>query len=165
MIGGCSASSPPTATLAAVGINQTPPRTFSVADDRYPTRDIDVDVLKMYPRADALARSLPGQQVRRRAGSRDCSSDRHRGRRRRSGRASKWRRGSAIVVGDTLVRPRTPLRRGRRRRRLHRLRRGARSADDAFARHCGDEHGRSRHRRVDQDVMVLTIRLSSSALT
>ena len=46
-------------TLAAGGINQTPPHTIAVSDDRSLTRDIDVDVLKMYPRADALRAACP----------------------------------------------------------------------------------------------------------
>ena len=54
MIGGWFSVVAADSTLAAGGINQTPPRTVSVADDRNVTRDINVDVLKMYPRADAL---------------------------------------------------------------------------------------------------------------
>jgi hypothetical protein len=56
-------------TLAAGGVNQTPPRTVFVSDDRAPAGDIDVDVLKMYPREDALkaacpdSKYVPGQGV------------------------------------------------------------------------------------------------------
>ena len=46
-------------TLAAGGVNQTPPRNVFVSDDRDPTSDIDIDVLKMYPRADALRAACP----------------------------------------------------------------------------------------------------------
>ena len=46
-------------TLAAGGINQTVPRGFSVPDDRTLMSDIDLDVLKMYPRADALKAACP----------------------------------------------------------------------------------------------------------
>jgi hypothetical protein len=46
--------------LAAGGINQSPPRNIVVSDERNPTRDLDLDVLKMYPRADALRAACPG---------------------------------------------------------------------------------------------------------
>lgn len=46
--------------LASAGINQTPPKNVLVTDDRNPTRDIDSDILKMYPRADALRSVCPG---------------------------------------------------------------------------------------------------------
>jgi hypothetical protein len=45
--------------LASVGFNQTVPRSIVVTDDRSPTRDIDLDVLKMFPRADALRAACP----------------------------------------------------------------------------------------------------------
>ena len=40
--------------MAAAGINQTLPKYVVVGDERYPTTDIDVDVLRLFPRADAL---------------------------------------------------------------------------------------------------------------
>lgn len=45
--------------LAGGGINQTPAKTVLVTDDRSPTSDIDADVLRMYPRADALRSICP----------------------------------------------------------------------------------------------------------
>ena len=56
-------------TLAAGGINQTLPTRILVGEDPYPTTDIDVDVVRLYPRADALrgacpaGRYVPGQGV------------------------------------------------------------------------------------------------------
>ncbi len=46
--------------LAAGGINQTPAKAVRVSDDRSPTSDIDADVVRMYPRADALRAVCPG---------------------------------------------------------------------------------------------------------
>ncbi len=48
--------------LAAGGVNQTPPKVVTVASDRNPDADIDADILKMYPRDDALRAACPGNK-------------------------------------------------------------------------------------------------------
>ena len=59
MGGGVFALMAADSTLALGGINQTPPRMVLVSDDRNPSSDIDLDVLKMYPRSDALRAACP----------------------------------------------------------------------------------------------------------
>jgi len=49
--------------LASGGINQTVPHTVVLTDERSPAADINVDVLKMYPRADALKPWCPNNNV------------------------------------------------------------------------------------------------------
>ena len=46
--------------MAAAGINQTLPKRVVVGDELYPTTDVDVDVIRLYSRADAL-RAACGQ--------------------------------------------------------------------------------------------------------
>jgi len=148
-------------TLAAGGINQTPPRTIFVSDDRNLGGDIDLDVLKMYPRADALRAACPdnkyvaGQGV---AIVRVIDT---------AGVAAVKARMDvetvrAVVVGDTLLRP------------VHRtgevgytggfLVCGA-SLDQPLTFHATlrDEHGDAAITHWTQDVVVLTIRLHSGA--
>jgi hypothetical protein len=60
MIGGLFAVVAADSLLASGGINQTPPRTIVMPDDRNPTRDVNAEVLKMYPRVDALRAACPG---------------------------------------------------------------------------------------------------------
>ncbi len=148
-------------TLAAGGIDQTPPHTIAVSDDRSLTRDIDVDVLKMYPRADALRAACPennyvvGQGV---AILRVIDTAGVPARRARIDMETM----RAVVVGDTLLRP------------VHRSGEVGITGDFMV---CGaaldqpmtfrasrrDEHGEAAITRWTEDVIVLTIRLHPGA--
>jgi hypothetical protein len=148
-------------TLAAGGINQTPPRTFSVPDDRNLTRDISVDVLKMYPRADALRAACPnnnyvvGQGV---AILRVFDTVGVAAVRAHVDMETK----RAVVIGDTLVRP---VRRSGEVGYTGGFMVCGASLDQpmTFRASLGDEHGEAAITRWTQDVMVLTIRLHSGA--
>ncbi len=161
MIGGLFSVVAADSTLAAGGFNQTPPRTFSVADDRYPTRDIDVDVLKMYPRADALRAACPdnkyvaGQGV---AIVRVIDTAGVPAIRARIEMETRQR----VVVGDTLVR--TVRRSGEVGYTGGFMVCGA-ALDQPMTFHASlrDEHGDAAITRWTQDVMVLTIRLRPRA--
>ncbi|HEV8448304.1 MAG TPA: carboxypeptidase-like regulatory domain-containing protein [Gemmatimonadaceae bacterium] len=59
VIGGLFSVVAADSTLASGGINQTVPHTLVVSDERSPAADISVDVLKMYPRGDALKVQCP----------------------------------------------------------------------------------------------------------
>jgi hypothetical protein len=149
-------------TLAAGGLNQTPPRAFSVPDDRSVTRDISVDVLKMYPRADALRAACPnnnyvagqGVAIVRVIDTAGVPA---------VGARVDMETMRAVVVGDTIVRPvhRTGLAVGYT---------GAILVCGAslqqpmwFRAFRGELHGEAAITHWTEDVMVLTIRLHSGA--
>jgi hypothetical protein len=159
MIGGLFTVLAADSTLAAGGISQTPPHTISVSDDRSLARDIDVDVLKMYPRADALRVACPdnnyvagyGVAILRVIDTAGVPAVRAR---------IDLETMQAVVVGDTLV------------RRVQRS--GEVGYTGAFI-VCGaaldqpmkfraslrDEHGDAAITHWTEDVMVLTIHLHS----
>jgi len=159
MIGGLFTFVAADSTLAAGGISQTPPHTISVSDDRSLARDINVDVLKMYPRADALRVACPdnnyvagyGVAILRVIDTAGVPAVRAR---------IDLETMQAVVVGDTLVR---------------RVRRSGEVGYSGAFIVCGaaldqpmtfraslrDEHGDAAITHWTEDVMVLTIRLHS----
>jgi len=159
MIGGLFTVVAADSTLAAGGISQTPPHTISVSDDRSLARDINVDVLKMYPRADALRVACPdnnyvagyGVAILRVMDTAGVPAVRAR---------IDLETMQAVVVGDTLVR---------------RVRRSGEVGYSGAFIVCGaaldqpmtfraslrDEHGDAAITHWTEDVMVLTIRLHS----
>jgi len=159
MIGGLFTVLAADSTLAAGGISQTPPHTIAVSDDRSLARDIDVDVLKMYPRADALRVACPdnnyvagfGVAILRVIDTASMPAIRAR---------IDVETRQAVVVGDTLVR---------------RVRRSGEVGYSGAFIVCGaaldqpmtfraslrDEHGDAAITHWTEDVMVLTIRLHS----
>jgi hypothetical protein len=159
MIGGLFTVVAADSTLAAGGISQTPPHTISVSDDRSLARDINVDVLKMYPRADALRVACPdnnyvagyGVAILRVIDTAGVPAVRAR---------IDLETMQAVVAGDTLVR---------------RVRRSGEVGYTGAFIVCGaaldqpmtfraslrDEHGDAAITHWTEDVMVLTIRLHS----
>jgi len=159
MIGGLFTVVAADSTLAAGGISQTPPHTISVSDDRSLARDINVDVLKIYPRADALRVACPdnnyvagyGVAILRVIDTAGVPAVRAR---------IDLETMQAVVVGDTLVR---------------RVRRSGEVGYSGAFIVCGaaldqpmtfraslrDEHGDAAITHWTEDVMVLTIRLHS----
>jgi len=159
MIGGLFTVLAADSTLAAGGISQTPPHTIAVSDDRSLARDIDVDVLKMYPRADALRVACPdnnyvagyGVAILRVIDTAGVPAVRAR---------IDLETMQAVVAGDTLVR---------------RVRRSGEVGYTGAFIVCGaaldqpmtfraslrDEHGDAAITHWTGDVMVLTIRLHS----
>jgi hypothetical protein len=159
MIGGLFTVLAADSTLAAGGISQTPPHTIAVSDDRSLARDIDVDVLKMYPRADALRVACPdnnyvagyGVAILRVIDTAGVPAVRAR---------IDLETMQAVVAGDTLVR---------------RVRRSGEVGYTGAFIVCGaaldqpmtfraslrDEHGDAAITHWTEDVMVLTIRLHS----
>jgi hypothetical protein len=89
--------------LAAASINQTPPYTLSVSDDRNPSTDIDVDVLKMYPRTDALSAICPDGNYRPGTGVAVVRATDSSGVTARDGHV-EMETLQRVVVGDTVLR-------------------------------------------------------------
>ncbi|HEY2164797.1 MAG TPA: carboxypeptidase-like regulatory domain-containing protein [Gemmatimonadaceae bacterium] len=148
-------------TLAAGGLNQTPPRVIVVPDDRSLTRDISVDVLKMYPRTDALRAACPnnnyvagqGVAILRVIDTAGVPA---------VGARVDMETMRAVVVGDTIVRP--VRRSGEVGYTGGFLVCGASLQQPmTFRASLGDEHGEAAITRWAEDVMVLTIRLHSGA--
>jgi hypothetical protein len=161
MIGGLFSVVAADSTLAAGGINQTPPRTFLVSDDRIPTRDVNVDVLKMYPRADALRAACPnnnyvagqGVAILRVIDTAGVPAVRAH---------VDMETMRAVVVGDTIVRP--VRRSGEVGYTGGFLVCGASLQQPmTFRASLGDEHGEAAITRWADDVMVVTIHLHSGA--
>jgi hypothetical protein len=161
MIGGLFSVVAADSTLAAGGISQTAPHTILVSDDRNLARDISVDVLKMYPRADALRVACPdnnyvagfGVAILRVIDTAGVPAIRAH---------IDLETRQAVVVGDTLVRP---------------VRRSSDTGYNGDFIVCGasleqpmtfhaslrDEHGDAAITHWTEDVMVLTIKLHSGA--
>jgi hypothetical protein len=161
MIGGLFSVVAADSTLAAGGISQTAPHTIVVSDDRNLARDISVDVLKMYPRADALRVACPdnnyvagfGVAILRVIDTAGVPAIRAH---------IDLETRQAVVVGDTLVRP---------------VRRSSDTGYNGDFIVCGasleqpmtfhaslrDEHGDAAITHWTEDVMVLTIRLHPGA--
>jgi hypothetical protein len=161
MIGGLFSVVAADSTLAAGGISQTAPHTILVSDDRNLARDINVDVLKMYPRADALRVACPdnnyvagyGVAILRVIDTAGVPAIRAH---------IDLETRQAVVVGDTLVRP---------------VRRSSDTGYNGDFIVCGasleqpmtfhaslrGEHGDAAITHWTEDVMVLTIRLHSGA--
>jgi hypothetical protein len=161
MIGGLFSVVAADSTLAAGGISQTAPHTILVSDDRNLARDISVDVLKMYPRADALRVACPdnnyvagfGVAIIRVIDTAGVPAIRAH---------IDLETRQAVVVGDTLVRP---------------VRRSSDTGYNGDFIVCGasleqpmtfhaslrDEHGDAAITHWTEDVMVLTIKLHSGA--
>jgi hypothetical protein len=161
MIGGLFSVVAADSTLAAGGISQTAPHTIVVSDDRNLARDISVDVLKMYPRADALRVACPdnnyvagfGVAILRVIDTAGVPAIRAH---------IDLETRQAVVVGDTLVRP---------------VRRSSDTGYNGDFIVCGasleqpmtfhaslrGEHGDAAITHWTEDVMVLTIRLHPGA--
>jgi hypothetical protein len=161
MIGGLFSVVAADSTLAAGGISQTAPHTILVSDDRNLARDISVDVLKMYPRADALRVACPdnnyvagfGVAILRVIDTAGVPAIRAH---------IDLETRQAVVVGDTLVRP---------------VRRSSDTGYNGDFIVCGasleqpmtfhaslrGEHGDAAITHWTEDVMVLTIRLHPGA--
>jgi hypothetical protein len=161
MIGGLFTVVAADSTLAAGGISQTPPHAISVSDDRSLARDINVDVLKMYPRADALRVACPdnnyvagyGVAILRVVDTAGVPA---------VGARIDLETRQAVVVGDTVVRP---------------VRRSSAVGNAGDFMVCGasldqpmtfrasrrDEHGEAAITRWTEDVIVVTIRLHLGA--
>jgi hypothetical protein len=147
--------------LATGGINQTVPRVFPVSDDRSETSDIDIDILKMYPRADALKAACANNKYVEGEGVAILRVLDTAGVPARGARVDLETL-QAVVVGDTLTRP------------VHRSLQvsytggvivcGA-SLQQPIAFHVtlGKEHGDAAITRWTENVMVVTLSLHTGA--
>ncbi len=91
-------------TLAAGGVNQTPPHLVTIRGDRALPSDITVDILKMYPRKDALSAACPDGKYQPGEGVALLHVVDTLGAGVINARVDVETR-QAIVVGDTLARP------------------------------------------------------------
>jgi hypothetical protein len=161
MIGGLFSVMAADSTLAAGGISQTAPHTILVSDDRNLARDISVDVLKMYPRADALRTACPDNNYVAGNGVAILRVIDTAGVPAIQARIDMETR-QAVVAGDTLVRP---VRRSGEVGYTGGFIVCGASLDQPMTFHASlrDEHGDAAITRWTEDVMVLTIRLHSRA--
>jgi hypothetical protein len=161
MIGGLFSVVAADSTLAAGGISQTAPHMIAVSDDRSVARDISVDVLKMYPRADALRVACPdnnyvagyGVAILRVVDTAGVPAIRAR---------IDVETRQAVVVGDTLVRP---VRRSGEVGYTGAFIVCGASLEQPMTFHASlrDERGDAAITHWTEDVMVLTIKLHSGA--